>query len=102
MVVVHVILVAVVVERNVGFTVMRRVDVDLALEDMCGRVGRVDVGDQWLVRHDQAGFLGDSRSNLARLSVSSRHRKSTFLRMKKELELAVYPHAFETCLGLSK
>ncbi|TLD22168.1 hypothetical protein PspLS_08025 [Pyricularia sp. CBS 133598] len=42
----HVVLVAVVVELDVGLAVVRRVDVDLVVEDVGRRVGRVEVGYQ--------------------------------------------------------
>ncbi|KAI9163634.1 Sn1-specific diacylglycerol lipase beta [Paramyrothecium foliicola] len=47
----HVVLVAIVVELNVRLAVVRRVDVDLAVEDVGRGVSRVDVGDQG--RHDE-------------------------------------------------
>lgn len=50
MVIGHVILIAIVVELDIGLTVVRRIDVDLAIEDMRRRVGTVDVGDER--RHD--------------------------------------------------
>lgn len=45
-VVVHVVLVAIVVELDVGLPVVRGVDVELSLEDVGGRVRGVDVGDE--------------------------------------------------------
>jgi hypothetical protein len=42
----HVVLVAAVVERDVGVAVVGRVDVDPAVEDVRGRVRRVDVRDE--------------------------------------------------------
>lgn len=50
----HVVLVAIVVEGNVGLAVVRWVDINLAIEDVGGRVGRVDVCDEG--RHSYCGF----------------------------------------------
>lgn len=45
MVIGHVILVTIVIELDVGLPVVGRVDVDTAIEDVCRRVGSIDVGD---------------------------------------------------------
>ena len=52
MVIVHVVLIAVVVELYVCFPVVGGVDVEFAIEDMGRRVGSVNVTDDRLVRHD--------------------------------------------------
>lgn len=46
MIVGHVILVAIVVELNIRLTVMRGVDVNLAVKDVSRGVGGVDIGDE--------------------------------------------------------
>ena len=45
-VVCHVVLVAIVVELDVGLAIVRGVDVELVVEDVCRGVGGVDVGHE--------------------------------------------------------
>lgn len=53
MVVVHIVLVAIVVVLNVCLAIVRRIDVDLAVEGMGRGVSGIEVSDErFLVRHD--------------------------------------------------
>jgi len=49
MVIGHVVLVAIVIVFDIRLAVVGGVDVELAVEDVGGGVGRVDVGDDWLL-----------------------------------------------------
>lgn len=58
MVVVHIVLVAIVVVLDVRLAVVRRVDVDFAIESVGRGVGGIEVSDEGLlVRHDGGGML---------------------------------------------
>jgi hypothetical protein len=53
-VILHIEVIAVVVQRYTSIYVMRGIDIDLALENMRGGIGGIEMGDQWL-RNGPAG-----------------------------------------------